>query len=119
MSNGRLSILVDEDVDLPLPQAAGGAVQGGLLALGTILPQTLALVGIAYAPLLLVGMPLNPLWCLWSAIAGITIMFVLTRNGAIYGVRPGAALLYASTLVACIPYDKVVNVRQDGEAQAI
>lgn len=98
----RLSILVEEDVDLPLPKAAGGALQGGLLALGTILPQTLALVGIAYAPLVLVGLPLNPLWCLWSAIGGIAIMFLLTRGGAIYGVRPGAALLYASTLITCI-----------------
>ncbi|WP_186510919.1 cyclic nucleotide-binding domain-containing protein [Caenimonas sedimenti] len=103
MSTGRLSILVEEDVDLPLPKAAGGALTGGLLALGTILPQTLALVAIAYAPLLLVGLPLNPLWCLWSAIAGITIMFILARGGgAIFGVRPGAALLYASTLTTCI-----------------
>jgi MFS superfamily sulfate permease-like transporter len=102
VTNPRLSILVEEDVDLPLPKAAGGAVQGGLMALGTLLPQSLALVGIAYAPLVLVGLPLNPMWSLWSAIAGIAIMFTLTRGGAIYGVRPGAALLYASTLLTCI-----------------
>ncbi len=115
VSNGRLSILVEEDVDLPLPKAAGGALLGGLQALGTILPQTLALVGIAYAPLLLVGLPLNPLWCLWSAIAGITIMCILARSGgAIFAVRPGAALLYASTLLTCIGVAPALHLQAAG-----
>ena len=100
--NQRLSILVEEDEILPAPQAAGGALQSGLLALGTVMPQTLALVGIAYAPLVLLGVHVNPLWVIWSAVAGIALMFVLTRErGVIYGVRPGAALLYASTLTTC------------------
>lgn len=101
--NQRLSILVEEDEILPLPQAAGNMVQSGLIALGTVMPQTLALVGIAYTPLALMNVPINPLWCLWSAIAGITLMFLFTREkGAIYGIRPGAAILYGSTLTTCV-----------------
>lgn len=98
----RLSILVPEDEDLPLPAVSGGVLQGGLLALGTVLPQTLALVGIAYAPLAALGLRPNPLWCLWSAIAGALLMLAVTRQrGVIYGVRPGTALLYGSTLLTC------------------
>ena len=101
MSN-RLSILVEEDELLPAQQAAGGTLQSGVLSLGTVLPQTLALVGIAYTPLVLMGVPVNPLWCLWSAIVGITLMVALSKEkGAVYAVRPGAALLYASTLATC------------------
>lgn len=103
MAKQSLSILVEEDQSLPAPRAAGGALQSGLLALGTVMPTTLALVGIAYAPLALLGMPLNPLWCLWSVIAGVSLMLVLTsERGAIYAVRPGAALLYASTITTCV-----------------
>lgn len=77
-------------------------LHGGLLALGVAMPQSLALVGIAYAPLMALGMAPNPLWCLWSAIAGALLMAALTRGGAaIYGVRPSAALLYGSTLAVC------------------
>ena len=98
----RLSILVEEDEPLPAPAAAGGTLLAGLLALGTLLPQSLALVGIAYAPLAALGLAPNPLWCLWSALAGTAIMFAFTRQrGAVYGVRPGGALLYGSTLVTC------------------
>ena len=98
----RLSILVPEEADLPLPAASGGVVQGGLLALGTALPQTLALVGIAYAPLLALGLRPNPLWCLWSAIVGALLMLAVSgQRGVIYGVRPGSALLYGSTLLTC------------------
>lgn len=80
-----------------------GTVRGGFMALGVVLPQTLALVGIAYAPLAAVGMAPNPLWCLWSAMAGALLMAALTRDGAaIYGVRPSAALLYGSTLAVCV-----------------
>ena len=87
----RLSILVEEDEPLPTAQAAGGALQGGVIALGTILPQTLALAGIAYTPLILLGIPINPLWCLWSAIGGILLLFLFSPGrGAIYAVRPGS-----------------------------
>ena len=77
-------------------------MHGGLLALAIVMPQTLALVGVAYAPLLALGLQPNPLWALWSGIVGSLLMLVLARQrGAIYGVRPGAALLYGSTLLTC------------------
>lgn len=77
-------------------------LHGGLLALGTLMPQALALVGIAYAPLLVLGVQPNPLWCLWAALAGSLFMLAATRTGGtIYGVRAGAALLYGSTLAVC------------------
>jgi SulP family sulfate permease len=102
MAKQSLSILVEEDEPLPVHKQAGGAIQSGLLALGTVMPQSLALVAIAYAPLTLLGIPLNPLWTLWSAIAGITLLFLFTRErGAVYAVRPGAAVLYASTVTTC------------------
>ena len=60
---------------LPLASSAPAArvLHGGLLALGTLMPQALAMVGIAYAPLLALGVAPNPLWCLWSALAGLCI----------------------------------------------
>lgn len=74
-----------------------------MLALGTLVPQALAIVGIAYAPLLAMGMAPNPLWCLWSAIAATLFMMALSRQRqAIWGVRPSAALLYGSTLAICV-----------------
>lgn len=98
----RLSILVEEEADLPLPEVSGGVLRGGLLALGTALPQTLALVGLAYAPLAALGMAPNPLWCLWSAVLGALLMLALgQQRGVIYGVRPGTALLYGSTVLTC------------------
>lgn len=103
MSDQRLSILVEEDEILPLPQAAGGALQGGLLALGTVVPTTLALAGVAYAPLVALGSPVNPVWMIWSGMAAAFVMLAMTRaGGAIFGVRPGVALLYGSTLITCI-----------------
>lgn len=86
----------------PRPRQADRLLHGGLLALGTLMPQALALVGIAYAPLLVLGVPPNPLWCLWAALAGALFMLATTRTGGtIYGVRAGAALLYGSTLAVC------------------
>lgn len=113
--NNRLSILVEEDEPLPTAQAAGGALQGAVIALGTILPQTLALAGIAYTPLILLGIPINPLWCLWSAIGGILLLFLFSPGrGAIYAVRPGSALLYASTLATCATLAPGLNLPPAG-----
>lgn len=86
----------------PPPASADRLLHGGLLALGTLMPQALALVGIAYAPLVALGVQPNPLWCLWAALAASLFMLAATRGGGtIYGVRAGAALLYGSTLAVC------------------
>ncbi len=96
------SVLLPQGDILVVPPSLSRVLQAGFLALGTVMPQALALVGIAYAPLLLLGLPLNPLWCLWSVAAGGLVMLAFTRHGGvIYGVRPSAALLYGSTLATC------------------
>ncbi|RZJ25408.1 MAG: cyclic nucleotide-binding domain-containing protein [Haliea sp.] len=96
------SPLATDALPLAPPLPAARVLHGGLLALGALLPQALAMVGIAYAPLLALGVAPNPLWCLWSAVAGGLLMLALTRpGGTIYGVRAGGALLYGSTLAVC------------------
>ena len=96
------SVLLPQGDTLIVPPSAIRVLQAGFLALGTVMPQALALVGIAYAPLLLLGLQPNPLWCLWSVVAGGLVMLMFTRHGGvIYGVRPSAALLYGATLATC------------------
>ncbi len=96
------SVLLPQGETLVVPPSVTRVLQAGFLALGTVMPQALALVGIAYAPLLVMGVQPNPLWCLWSVVAGGVLMLVFTRHGGvIYGVRPSAALLYGATLATC------------------
>jgi sulfate permease, SulP family len=96
------SVLLPQGAAFVQPPTGNQVLQNGLLALGTVLPQTLALVAVAYAPLAALGLAPNPLWCLWSAIVGPLLMLALTRNsGVVYGMRPSAALLYGSTLAVC------------------
>jgi sulfate permease, SulP family len=110
-----LSIFDESDQPLSLKKAAGAALWGGLLALGTVLPQSLALSGIAYAPVALLGVAINPLWMLWSAIACSATMLLLSRTkGAIYGVRSSSALLYASTLATCASQAHVLKLSAMG-----